>query len=95
MKKIFLVAATLLVFASTVQAKAQMSKEDIAKLPQDKVEAIRQYCERKWGTNFDMRIFCEDNQFESLKALIDRGSIKMKRVTRVAIVCDAEQSRKL
>jgi hypothetical protein len=73
MKK-FLVAATLLVFASTAQAS--MTKEDIAKLPQDKVEAIRKLCEQQWRNNFDMRIFCEDNQLESLKALIDRGSIK-------------------
>jgi hypothetical protein len=53
-------------------ASAPMSKAEIAKLPQDKVAIIKQHCARKWESNFDMRLFCEDNQYQALKTLLER-----------------------
>jgi hypothetical protein len=49
-----------------------MTKQEIAQLPQDKVAAIKNHCARKWGDNFDMRLYCEDEQYKALKTLIDR-----------------------
>ena len=48
--------------------------DEIARLPQDKVVAIKQQCLTKCGDDFRMRVYCEDRQYDALKALIVRGS---------------------
>ncbi|KWV49833.1 hypothetical protein AS156_14980 [Bradyrhizobium macuxiense] len=74
-----LVKIAALVVAGTVSASAgEMSSDDIAKLPQDKVAAIKQYCANEWPDNYAMRVYCEDRQYGALKELIDRGSIEPK-----------------
>jgi hypothetical protein len=72
MKKLLLAAATLAALSVPAFAFWAMTTQEIAKLPQDKVQAIKIYCERRWGTNFEMRAYCEDNQYEALKTLIER-----------------------
>lgn len=47
-----------------------------AKLPQDKVAAIKRDCAGRWENNFEMREFCENQQYEALQRMIDRGSVK-------------------
>jgi hypothetical protein len=56
MKKLLLAAATLAALSVPAFAFGAMTTQEIAKLPQDKVQAIKIYCERRWGTNFEMRV---------------------------------------
>jgi hypothetical protein len=66
------IAAVLMLTSATCFAGTPMTKQEIAQLPQDKVAAIKNHCARKWGDNFDMRLYCEDEQYKALKTLIDR-----------------------
>jgi hypothetical protein len=59
--------------AASASATSSMSKEEIVKLPQERVEAIRQLCARRWGHNYEMRVYCEDEQYRALKTLMERG----------------------
>jgi hypothetical protein len=70
-------AIAALLIAMLVPAKAtSMSKEEIAQLPQDRVNAIRQYCAQRWANEYSMRIWCEDKEYQALKALLARGSLQ-------------------
>ena len=73
MRKFLLATAALLALASSAQA--EMSKDEIDKLPQDKVQVVRRHCAEMFPTDFGTRLYCEDQEFKALKALIDRGSI--------------------
>jgi hypothetical protein len=75
MKKLLLIAGAMLLMVANASAD-DYSAADIAKLPQDKVVAIRRECAKDWGDNFRMREYCEDRQYEALQTLIDRGSVK-------------------
>ena len=77
MRKFMLAASALAIVTSSGSiANAEgMFKEEIAKLPQDRVEGIRQLCGQQWAQNHNMRIFCEDQQHQALQSLITRGSI--------------------
>lgn len=66
MKRLFAIAGFAL-FASHPFA-GEFSAADIARLPQDKVAAIK---------NFAMPEFCEGSQYEALRNLIARGSIRV------------------
>jgi hypothetical protein len=68
-------ALTLLVTVTSANATEPMSKEEIAKLPQDRVQAARRICAERWGQDYSWRVLCEDTQFKALRALIERGSI--------------------
>jgi hypothetical protein len=70
---IALVALVLSASGSFAFARDDMPKSEIDKLPQDKVQAIKNNCKQEWGDNFDMRLFCEDNQYRALQALIERN----------------------
>ncbi|KWV51979.1 hypothetical protein AS156_11190 [Bradyrhizobium macuxiense] len=76
--KAFLFAAALaaLALGTTASSAADFTPDEIAKLPQDAVAAIKQDCADKWGNNFEMRIYCEDKQYEALQHVIARGEIK-------------------
>lgn len=76
MHKLIICIAALVIVATPLSANAELSKDEIAKFPQDRVEAIRQLCARQWGHDYDMRVFCEDKQYRALKALIERGPIE-------------------
>jgi hypothetical protein len=77
MRKLLVVTTALVALAVPAHAQfGKMSKADIDALPQDSVAAIRRQCERDWGTDFGTRLYCEDQQYQALKALIDRGSVK-------------------
>ncbi|MGV7212516.1 hypothetical protein [Bradyrhizobium sp. UFLA05-112] len=54
-----------------------VSAADIARLPQDKVALIKQQCAH-WGNQgkFEMQRYCEDEEYEALQELINRGSLK-------------------
>jgi len=80
MKRFLLTAATVLAAALLVQdASAENFRAaDIAKLPQDKVAAVKRDCARQWGDDFRMREYCENQQYQSMQRLIDRGSITPK-----------------
>jgi hypothetical protein len=80
MDKVTIAAALILWTAPAVAANYTAS--DIAKLPQDMVGAARKHCESLWGSNFDMRIYCENKQFDALQRLIDRGSISIKPASK-------------
>jgi hypothetical protein len=71
MKKLLLATAAALALA--MPAYAAMSKDDIAKLPQDKVAAIKRYCTHLYPDGeFKMRLFCEDQEYKALQTLIER-----------------------
>jgi hypothetical protein len=76
MKRLTITAAVMatLMFPAIACSNDAMTKEEIAQLPRDKVGVIKQTCEHKWGDNFQMRIFCEDQQYKALKLLIERNS---------------------
>lgn len=54
----------------------EFDPDEIAKLPQDAVTAIKQDCTKDWGTDYRMRLYCENKQYEALRKLIERGSIR-------------------
>ena len=73
MRRLVIVAVIALAGCAPSLACADtMSAADIAKLPQNKVEAIKQDCKRDWGDNFSMRLLCEDKQFKALQTYINR-----------------------
>ena len=76
MKQFLLAAATLVMMASNASAD-DYTAADIAKLPQDKVAVIKQHCARIFSDNFEMREYCENQQYEALQRLINRGSVKL------------------
>jgi len=51
-----------------------MSQAEIAGLPREQVQAVKELCAKKWGNNFEMRVYCEDQQYKALKTLVGRGS---------------------
>jgi len=73
MTRVLIAAIAMLALAGTVQA--EMPKDEIDKLPQDKVQVVRRHCAEMFPTDFGTRLYCEDQEFKALKALIDRGSI--------------------
>jgi hypothetical protein len=52
----------------------KFTPQQIAALPQDKVQVIKQACERQWHDDFEMRLFCEDKQYSALQAIIARNA---------------------
>jgi hypothetical protein len=73
-RTIALAAAAIAALTLPAVATDYMSKAEIAKLLQDKVEVIKQECARRWPNNFDMRLTCR--QFEALKVYVERnGSV--------------------
>jgi hypothetical protein len=68
----------MLLMATAASASDDFSGSDIAKLPQEKVAAIKDACARKWGDDFRMREYCENQQYEALQRLIVRGSVGPK-----------------
>lgn len=81
MDKLTITIASLVLWAAPAAA-ANYTASDIAKLPQDMVVAARRDCASRWGGNFDMRIWCEDKQFDALQRLINRGSITIKPASK-------------
>jgi hypothetical protein len=74
MKMLLTAIATLLLIGSAAaKDDYEMTKEQVAKLPQDKVQAIQQQCARMFKTNYTMRIYCESEEFKALKTYIDRN----------------------
>lgn len=69
-----MIAAGIVLAGFTPGLARNMSASEIAKLPHDKVSSIRRHCTEKWGHQYDMRIYCEDQQYKALQTLIDRGS---------------------
>jgi len=51
----------------------EMSRDEVARLPQDKVQAVRRDCARTWGDDFSMRIYCENKGFRALKVYVERN----------------------
>jgi hypothetical protein len=73
MKKLLIGGVLVLIINAPAFAEG-MSKEEVAKLPQDKVQIIKQACQAKWESDFSMRIYCEDKQYKALKFLLERDS---------------------
>jgi hypothetical protein len=78
MKKLLTTVAVLAILIASVKAEMPLASSEIAKLPQDRVVAIRKFCERRWGDNFEMRIYCEDEQYKALQTLIERENVTGK-----------------
>jgi dsRNA-specific ribonuclease len=76
MKRTLLLAAAAFALLATNALAEDFRTADIAKLPQDKVAAVKQHCANRWANNFEMQEYCENEQFSALKRLIERGSIK-------------------
>jgi hypothetical protein len=53
-----------------------MTKDQIAKLPPDKVQVIRKHCAHLFPDSFVMRESCEDQQYAALQRLIDRSGVQ-------------------
>lgn len=70
-----LIASTLALLAtsSAFARDSEFSKEQIARLPQEKVQIIRQHCAKDWPDDFHMRLVCEDEQYTALMLLIARS----------------------
>jgi hypothetical protein len=69
-----LITAALLLMVPGIAA-AEFDAADIARLPQDQVAIAKKHCAKVWTEEFRMRLWCEDKEFESMKKLIDRGSM--------------------
>lgn len=70
----FGIIALTLAFQTAALARNGGSAAKIAKLPPDKVAIIRRHCADQWPDQFDMRLYCEDKQYDALRTLIERGS---------------------
>ena len=68
-------SAALMAVASAAQAMERLSPQEINELPQDKVAVIKQHCATEWPVDFEMRVYCEDQQYVALKNLVERGSV--------------------
>lgn len=52
-----------------------MTKQEIAQLPQDQVQKIKNFCAQLFNDgNFETRIFCEDQQYKALRILMTRDN---------------------
>jgi hypothetical protein len=72
-KSIAFFAIANIIALTAVAHASPMSKDEIAKLPQDKVAAIKRYCAGLYPDGeFKMRLFCEDQEFKALQTLIER-----------------------
>lgn len=60
---------------TSAMASEQFNANDIARLPQSAVTDIKQYCAARWSSNYEMREYCENEQYAALKRMIERGSI--------------------
>ncbi|MBO4221974.1 hypothetical protein [Bradyrhizobium neotropicale] len=77
MSKTFgLITAVALLAMPCSASASEFSAAEIAKLPQEKVAAVKRDCASTWQDDFRMRLYCEDKQFKAMQQLIDRGSIK-------------------
>jgi hypothetical protein len=71
--KMLIASALVLLATSSVFARDNFLKEELARLPQDKVQIIRQHCAKHWPDDFEMREYCENNQYKALTHLIERS----------------------
>jgi hypothetical protein len=72
-----LIAAALLLAATSAFARDVLfTKEQIDKLPQDAVRAIRRDCAQLFQDSFALRLGCENNEYTSMQILIDHGSLQ-------------------
>jgi hypothetical protein len=71
-KSIAFFAIANMLALTAAHAISSMSKDEIAKLPPDKVAAAKRHCANIYPDNFDMRLYCEDKQFKALQVLIER-----------------------
>jgi hypothetical protein len=69
------VVATSLTVGSA-SALDKLSRDEIAALPQDKLEAIKRYCAKYTNGGFNLQLICEDGDDRAFKTLIERGSVK-------------------
>jgi hypothetical protein len=53
----------------------RLTSQEISTLPKDMVTEIKQHCATEWPADFEMRVYCEDNQYVALRKLMDRGSL--------------------
>ena len=70
MRKLLFTGVAVAMSFTAAYAHDAMSKAEIAKLPADQVQAIKTDCARKWSTDFEMRVYCENQQYEALQTLI-------------------------
>lgn len=77
MKRFLLTAAALALLTTTASA-GEFTAADIAKLPPDMVETVKRHCAGDWPTDFRMREYCENKQYQALQNLIVRGSLRGK-----------------
>jgi hypothetical protein len=79
MSKIITIGAAVVAASLTVgsaSALDKLSRDKIAALPQDKLEAIKRYCAKYTNGGFNLQLICEDGEYMALKTLIERGSVK-------------------
>jgi hypothetical protein len=69
---IAMVVIVMAVGSLRANAHNYMTKEEIAKLPSEKVAVIKRMCAQRWADNFEMRLYCEDEQYQSLQILLER-----------------------
>jgi hypothetical protein len=65
--------AIAIALAGQAHAMERLNKEQIDRLPQDKVLIIKKECASHWGDNFEMRLYCEDKQFVALQQYLQRN----------------------
>jgi hypothetical protein len=78
MKRLLMTAAVFALLTTAASAgEREFTAAEIAKLPQDKVALIKQQCAH-WGNkgNFDMQLYCEDEQYVALIKVLMRDAPK-------------------
>jgi hypothetical protein len=81
MKTIIATIIATIAFAAVAFAyPGDLTKEEIARLPQDRVAAIQKMCERRYQgeSNYSSQVVCENREYRALKELIQRGSFPNK-----------------
>jgi hypothetical protein len=68
----FILAGILMIPSVAAFPHGAMSKEEISQLPPEQVKIVKQHCLADWPNGFEMRLFCEDQQYKALQSLIDR-----------------------
>jgi hypothetical protein len=70
-----IITAAALLASSGIARAEDFTAAEIAKLPRDMVASVKRMCAERWPDDFSQRLFCENAQYESIRTLIERGSV--------------------
>jgi hypothetical protein len=75
MRLVKLTALTLLMAFGAAQAEPPETRSNVSAsqkptdIPQDVFELVRTKCAEEWPTNFHMRVYCENREYDAIRKL--------------------------